>query len=421
MKTKTAIKVGIGFALLAITTGAAIAAGLDPLAAHHALVAWLSDPVNAGGLVLAEGVAAIDGEKVMAELKRIAAEFGMTQAQLAARIVELEQKGARPGGAGGSGNGQVSIGDRIADAVLASTQLEELRSGSLKTARIPIGSFRTGPKAAVTLTNTGMMPMPQRDPEIFGPIPRRVSVGDLIPHRPTSAGSIQYLQATRTGLAAQQVLEGDVKPQLDLAVTLLTAPVVTVAAWTAVSRQALDDTSQLRDFITSTLIDALEIGEDNEILNGTGAAGHMGGLLTVATAYSRGATTPTDVLRGAITQIALAGGICDGIVLSPIGLEMLELEKDTQGRYILTLTVDTAGASRVWRVPVVSTLAMVGNAFLCADFGRATRIWDREQATIVVSLEHSDYFVRNLAAVLAESREALTVPRPALLVKGAFV
>ena len=37
-----------------------------------------------------------------------------------------------------------------------------------------------------------------------------------------------------------------------------------------------------------------------------------------------------------------------------------------------------------------------------------------------MATEHADFFVRNLVAVLAEERVALTVPRPDLLVTGSF-
>jgi hypothetical protein len=36
-------------------------------------------------------------------------------------------------------------------------------------------------------------------------------------------------------------------------------------------------------------------------------------------------------------------------------------------------------------------------------------LWDRQQASVEVSREHSDYFVKNMAAVLFEERLALTV------------
>jgi hypothetical protein len=41
-------------------------------------------------------------------------------------------------------------------------------------------------------------------------------------------------------------------------------------------------------------------------------------------------------------------------------------------------------------------------------------------ATVEISREHSDFFVRNLAAVLCESRLALTVYRPTAFVTGGF-
>lgn len=156
--------------------------------------------------------------------------------------------------------------------------------------------------------------------------------------------------------------------------TLATASVVTLACWCPASRQALDDNVSLADFVNSTLLDALAIAEDDALLNGPGTTGHMSGLLTRATAYSRTLTgdAPNDTVRRMTTQVALAGGVPNGIVVSPIGLELLELEKDMQGRYILTLTVDdVTGASLVWRVNVVSSLGMAANDVLCGDFVRS--------------------------------------------------
>jgi hypothetical protein len=39
---------------------------------------------------------------------------------------------------------------------------------------------------------------------------------------------------------------------------------------------------------------------------------------------------------------------------------------------------------------------------------------------VAISMEHADFWVRNLVAILAELRIALTIPRPELLIKGAF-
>jgi hypothetical protein len=47
-------------------------------------------------------------------------------------------------------------------------------------------------------------------------------------------------------------------------------------------------------------------------------------------------------------------------------------------------------------------------------------IWDRNDATVEISREHSDYFTRNMIAVLAEERLALTVFAPLAFVYFGF-
>jgi len=47
-------------------------------------------------------------------------------------------------------------------------------------------------------------------------------------------------------------------------------------------------------------------------------------------------------------------------------------------------------------------------------------LYDREQASIRISEQHADFFVRNAIVVLAEQRLALAVKRPESFVKVTF-
>jgi hypothetical protein len=47
-------------------------------------------------------------------------------------------------------------------------------------------------------------------------------------------------------------------------------------------------------------------------------------------------------------------------------------------------------------------------------------LYDREQASIRISEQHADFFVRNAIVVLAEQRLALAVKRPEAFVKVSF-
>nr|MDQ2736467.1 phage major capsid protein [Pseudomonadota bacterium] len=259
--------------------------------------------------------------------------------ELTERVQTLEQRPA-PGGPHG---GAPTRPEGPADLLIKSPQLAAFRAGETRSVRIPVKSFHMETKA-VTMVSTMAGGAPFRAPVVTTDLPLRVSVRSLIPSRPTVAGSIEYVRTTRSGLAAVQVAEGDVKAQIDLQPVLIHQPVVTVAGWTNVSKQMMDDDVSLREVAGATLLESLTWAEDLELLKGTV------GFFSVATAYSRGISgdTAIDQLRKAITQLQLVHGIADGIVISPAGLEELELKKDSLGDYILELEVDTLNRTNLW-------------------------------------------------------------------------
>ena len=64
-------------------------------------------------------------------------------------------------------------------------------------------------------------------------------------------------------------------------------------------------------------------------------------------------------------------------------------------------------------LPVVATQAMAVDKFLVGNFAAAATLYDRWTPRVEVSTEHSDFFVKNLVAILAEERIGLAVKRPA--------
>jgi HK97 family phage major capsid protein len=63
---------------------------------------------------------------------------------------------------------------------------------------------------------------------------------------------------------------------------------------------------------------------------------------------------------------------------------------------------------------------MTEGVALVGAFGTGAQLYDREEASIRISEQHSDFFVRNAIVVLAEQRLALAVKRPEAFVKVAF-
>lgn len=387
------------------------------------------------GMIRAAAADHGDGPRsVMAAVDTVGSQVREHRAHLDGRLNEIQaslqhtqqavaQFEANGGGAFGARGGS----GRISAEVLkdAETSLEDLRSGRQKSVRMSLETFY--PQAAAITSGAQSNPR-ERDQEVYGPMYRPMSIRDLLVTRPTTAPGVEFLRATRTGSADLQAAEGDQKAELGLGFELMTASVKTIAAWVPASRQALDDSTMLGDYIDMELRDALRLKEDQQLLKGSGTGANIQGLWTLGTAYNRGTGTsgavgasdkPLDTLRRAVTQLQLARGVASGIVLNPVGLETLELEKDAEGRYMMAFEVkDENGGTVVWRVPTVITDAIGTDEFMVGDFLRAARLYDRQQATVEVATQHADYFTRNMIAILAEERVALTTPRPDLLIIG---
>lgn len=348
--------------------------------------------------------------------------------ETAQQLIELQQFVAK----GAKGGGSVADDDHSSTIIKVEDfqdRLALLRDGSSKSIRVPVKTFHQ-PRVKAVATNSGFPGQAERDPEWYYALTRPLSVRDLLIVRPTSGNSVDFVKASRSANAGPQFDpanptldgEGALKKQIDLQFEAANAKVSTIAAWTAASRQVIDDVEAMQDFINTTLLDAVREEEDRQLLYGSGVGMNLNGLMTQAAPYTRTVVDdgPNATIRRAITQVQLARGTPTGIVVNPVAFEALELETDNQGQYLVTYNVGPDGRTTSWRVAVVPTDAMAEDEFLVGDFVRAARLYDRQAATVLVSLEHQDFFVRNLVAILAEERLTLTVPRPQLLVKGEF-
>ena len=336
--------------------------------------------------------------------------IGKSQHELAGRMAQLEQKGFVGGGAMSE-----QTTDSPGSLILKSPDLARLRSGEVKSIRVPIKGFEK--KAAIV---SGSVPASMQLNEVIGVLPRRVSLRSIIPVVPTAAGSLEFIQTTQTGVAGVQAVQATMKAEIGLSPVLVTAPVVTIAAFVDVATQMIADSAQFAQFIDSTLREAVAEAEDVEILNGPGGAGRMAGLMGAAVAYNRAVTGDSviDAIRRSITQCQTQRGRPDALVLSPEMLERVELTKTADGEYIVQLVVDALGRTSIWRLAVVVSDALGSNAFLVGDFRNGALLADRQAMVVEVSEETGTNFKSNVATVRCEQRLALAVVRPQCFVKG---
>ncbi len=250
---------------------------------------------------------------------------------------------------------------------------------------------------------------------------RRMTVRALLAQGNTNSNLIEYEQEKLFTNSAAPVAEGALKPQSELQFEDKTAPVRTIAHWMRASVQILADAPALRSIIDQRLRYGLATVEEAQLLNGSGTGQNLTGLVTAATAYaapgSLTATSQVDIIRLMILQAALAEYPPNGIVMNPIDWAAIEMAKDGDGRYLIGNPQGTVSPT-LWGLPVVATQAMGVDKALVGAFNLAAQIFDRQDATVEVSTEDQDNFVKNKVTIRAEERLALAIYRPQAIVYG---
>jgi HK97 family phage major capsid protein len=252
---------------------------------------------------------------------------------------------------------------------------------------------------------------------------RPLTIRALLDQGTTDSNLIEWVRENVYTSAADVVSEGTLKPESNITYSREDVPVRTIAHWILATRQVLADFKQLRTLIDGRLTWGLKIAEEDQLLLGDGTGENILGLIPQATvysgAYAKSTDTYIDVIRHAILQVRLAFYPASGVVLNPVDWHNIELTKDNENRYLMAAPTGRAPAM-LWGLPVVESDAMQVDEFLVGAFRMAATVFDREQASIMVSTEDGDNFRRNMVTILAEERLALAVSRPAAFVHGNF-
>lgn len=319
---------------------------------------------------------------------------------------------------------QVAPGGRIPDSARGLVSPPVEFKGLLRRKELITGESDVSAGAFVVPDYTGIY-------ESLGRYP--LVLRDLISVRTTTSDLVHFVRQTRQVTQAATVPEANVtdytgatgevsgeKPEGTLRFEPVTEPVKTIAVWIPATKRALSDAAQLRGLIDDELQADLDEELEDQLLNGDGVGENFTGILNTAGIQSQ--AWDTDMLttiRKARTALRTIGkSRATAMVVHPNDAETLDLLKDDQGRFYFGGPVD-GGVQRVWRVPVVeSDLATEGTG-LMGDWRKAV-LWDRAKASIMVSDSHSDFFIRNMVAILAELRAAFAVIRPSAFIQVPF-
>ena len=291
--------------------------------------------------------------------------------------------------------------------------------------QIPVPVHRKTLFTGATLGSTPAYTYPVGNlPGYFTEPERDIHVRDLLAVAPAPSAAVEYVR--RTGnrwIADVQSAEGAEKEEQALTFEVVQETAKTIAHYIPVSKQILNDDSQLRSYIDNELGYGLRLKEDQQLLYGTGLSGQITGLMIDTGVQEYDAAdgpatdTPADVLRRAMTRLRNLYFRPSGIVLNPFDWEEIELTKDGEERYIWFFGPQGIAGPSLWRLPVIDTPAIQQGEYLVGDFRIGATLWEHENPSVSVGWVN-DQFVKNTLTILGEERILFSRQLPRAFVRG---
>lgn len=252
---------------------------------------------------------------------------------------------------------------------------------------------------------------------------RPLTIRQLLTVIPTTTDQVEYVKETSRVSAAAPVAEATAitgtsgtKPEGGLVFDAVTEQVRTIAVWVPATRRILSDASSLRAYVDEYLASDVALEVEDQVMSGNGTGENFTGIFNTTgtnTAGPPGAgESMVHVIREGIRLVQVNGKTNPtGIVVHPADAETLDLLQ--RNNEVNNFIMDPfANAQRVlFGVPLVISEACPTGFALVGDFRKAV-LFDREETTIAVGTVADD-FIRNIVRVLAESRAAFGVLRPA--------
>lgn len=260
---------------------------------------------------------------------------------------------------------------------------------------------------------------------------RELTIANLLAKGSLSGSTLTYWQQGTTTGDTGTVVEGAAKPDLNFDFNAVTEALSKIAGVTKVSDEMTEDADYMVSIIQSQLLTRLSLTEENQLLNGSGSAPNLRGILNRSgiQTYSTPATsTPKKTLDGIFHAIQMVKNNsflpADGIVINPTDYENVRLGVDGQSQYYgggpFTGAYGNDGFSlqpALWTLPTVVTPAIAAGTVLVGAFNTGAQLFRKGGVRLESTNSNEDDFKKNLVALRVEERVALAVYYPAAFVK----
>lgn len=255
-------------------------------------------------------------------------------------------------------------------------------------------------------TTTNLRPMVL--PGIQGPVEQKLTVAALLGQGNTESNTIVYLKETVTTNAADLTSEGGVKPASEIDFDKVSAAVEKIATFLPISDEMMEDEPQVVSYIDGRL--RVFVGQREETYL-------VDAILLVAATGSSAAEVDGDNIFDAIAAAIYHARLDsqlepDAVLVSPLDAAKMDVLRAAggDGAYFSGGPY-SAAAQNPWGLRRVVTTAVADGSAVVGAFGEGATLWRRGGLTVEASNSHNDYFARNLTALRAEERIALTIFR----------
>jgi HK97 family phage major capsid protein len=299
--------------------------------------------------------------------------------------------------------------------------IDSLRNGNNRSA-----SFEVKADMTIGADFTGDVIPADRVPGYKFDPTRSVHVRQLIPTGSTDSDVVRYVKESGYTDGGAAKAEGATLGQSDFDMTATDANVRKIGTYFRISEEMLADTPQLTSYLSARAPEKLLSVEDDQILNGSGVAPNLSGIITDAADFAAGgfalaieSANEFDVLTVALNQLALANYSADYIMINPTDFHKILLLKSSQNEYLVK-DWNQGLQPRINGVPVILSTAVTSDKYLVGNFGMGTQLWIRDNVGGEFSRFDATNFRDGFVTVRIQERVALTNYLPNAFVNGDF-
>lgn len=257
-----------------------------------------------------------------------------------------------------------------------------------------------------------------------------LGIEDLFPHVSVSVDAITYQKGGGLTDGSAVTKEGEALPQSTVTKpSLATANVVDIGSYAIVTHQLITNEAAFASYINAKMQYKLRLAVENQLINGTGGATQLSGLLNTGNHTDKTTEARAGLPKSGATLFDLALLLKaefekqfispQNILLNPADWTQLCLLKDSRGYYLLGGPQSLASKS-LWGVPVITSSLVPSGKYIMGDFTQAATIYEREALQFRISDQDAENFKSNLYTLRVTRRLAFSVELPELVYAGNF-